>query len=135
METNFVVYTISNRVNGKRYIGKTLEGIKVRWSAHRSRARNGSPYYFHQAIRKHGEEKFDIRGWMALGEGFTAGKTIEQINDALSALETIQIRLAETNNREKGYNLTDGGDGTTGHTRFRDNDRKLRIKSEIIRLY
>lgn len=135
METNFVVYTISNRVNGKRYIGKTSKGIRVRWTSHKSDARGGKKTYFHKAIRKHGEENFDIRGWIALGEGFTAGKTRKQIDEALSALETIQIRLAGTRNPERGYNLTEGGEGTTGHTRFKDDERKLRLKSEVVRLY
>jgi predicted GIY-YIG superfamily endonuclease len=52
----FIVYKITNKNNGKSYVGYTGRTIEARWKAHLSSARNGSRFRFHSAIRKHGED-------------------------------------------------------------------------------
>jgi len=96
-----LVYRITNTVNGKVYIGK-WEGSSVnrRWKEHRYRARRGSPFYFHNAIRKYGAEAFTV-------EVLHQAKTKEE----LRKMETFFIILHQSHKPENGYNLTMGGDG------------------------
>ena len=109
-----VVYRVTNSVNGKVYIGKH-EGIRVqdRWGVHLYRARTGSPYHFHNAIRKYGAASFKI-------EVLYTAKTREE----LSAMETFFIILHQSHLRENGYNMTMGGDGIIPTEEIRE---KLRL--------
>jgi len=97
-----IVYKITNRVNGKVYIGKCMGSSRAedRWSNHKSDAKNGSPYYFHRAIRKYGPKAFKV-------EILYTAKTPHE----LSQMETFFIILHQSHFRENGYNLTLGGDG------------------------
>ena len=54
------VYLVTNRVNGKQYVGFTSQRPQVRWSAHKTSARKGSPFRFHAAIRDYGEASFEF---------------------------------------------------------------------------
>ena len=56
----FCVYLVTNRVSGKQYVGFTSQRPSVRWGAHKTCARKGSPFRFHVAIREHGEASFDF---------------------------------------------------------------------------
>jgi len=88
----YIVYKITNKKNGKSYIGKSEYPLEHRWNRHLSSARNGSKFRFHSAIRKYGEDCWD-----------------------LSVIETYQtedenfIKLFESDT--KGYNATSGGTG------------------------
>ena len=55
------IYKITNKINGKMYIGETNRAINVRWRQHKSRAKD-SQYteYLYQAMRKYGIENFTI---------------------------------------------------------------------------
>jgi group I intron endonuclease len=92
-----IVYQARNLVNGKCYVGVSINFHK-RKIAHKTRAANNSPTHFHNAIRKYGWDNFE---WNILYEGEDAHK--KEMEYILS-LDTI------TN----GYNLTIGGEGTTG---------------------
>jgi len=109
--SEFAVYTIRNAANGKRYVGKTAKGVAQRLERHKCTARAGGQYYFQRAIRKYGPENFDVAGYLGLGENFLAGKTPEEINTALSALEIGLIARLGTTNPANGYNSTEGGEG------------------------
>lgn len=87
--------------NGKRYIGITSRQVEKRW-------KNGNGYYNHKllynAIKKYGWENIDH----------------VILFDNLSEVEAKQkekelIQKYNTFNKEYGYNLTLGGDGTCGH--------------------
>jgi hypothetical protein len=106
------VYTHSNRVNGKLYVGKTECSVEERWADHcRNAKRQHSPWPFQRAIRKYGPESFEVAGYISLGESFCECKTEKEILKALNDLETLLIARLDTNNKEKGYNVTSGGDG------------------------
>jgi group I intron endonuclease len=57
------VYQITNEVNGHTYVGFTSNNIKIRFSVHKSAARqhynDNTP--LHNAIRKYGEDNFTIK--------------------------------------------------------------------------
>ena len=56
----FLVYKITNRVNGKIYIGITAHSFKRRWQEHVNAALSvHDEYVFHKALRKYGENAFD----------------------------------------------------------------------------
>lgn len=95
-----IIYLITNKVNGKHYIGQTSVGLEERWSGHCSAALSGSPYHLHNAIRKYGPDAF-IREILE-------HTTTENVN----AREIYWI--AELKSKETGYNMTDGGDGMRG---------------------
>lgn len=97
----YIVYKITNKKNGKNYIGKTEYSLEHRWNRHLSSARNGSKFRFHSAIRKYGEDCWDlsvIETYLTEDENF--------INEK----ETHFIKLFESDTK-KGYNATSGGTG------------------------
>lgn len=98
------VYKITNIVNSKIYIGKANDPQK-RLSSHlHSALYSVSPYnkkyYIHNAIKKYGWDNFTF-------------EIIEYCmsEDEAYILEAMWIKFYDSNNRNKGYNLTAGGRG------------------------
>ncbi len=88
------IYKITNKVNGKSYIGQTRYTVEFRWRQHQHKKDN---CYFHNAIHKYGVENFTV-------------ETIEECNvEDLNSREIFYIAKYDTFNN--GYNLTIGGDG------------------------
>lgn len=58
---NSGIYKITNKVNGKFYIGSS-NNIKRRWMHHKSNLRNGTHTNFHlqNSYDKHGEDQFEF---------------------------------------------------------------------------
>lgn len=56
------IYQIINKVNGKRYIGKTVNTIQKRWNSHKrdytKESCKSRPLY--KAMNKYGIESFEI---------------------------------------------------------------------------
>jgi predicted GIY-YIG superfamily endonuclease len=48
------IYKITNTINGKVYIGQTIQPLDKRWSQHKRSARMKEPYSIHRAIAKYG---------------------------------------------------------------------------------
>lgn len=97
----YIVYKITNKKNEKSYVGKTEYSLEHRWNRHLSSARNGSKFRFHSAIRKYGEDCWNlsvIETYQTVDENF--------INEK----ETHFIKLFESDTK-KGYNATSGGTG------------------------
>ena len=98
------IYKIVNLINGKVYIGQS-QNISQRWIAHRSRPFNTNcaqydcPLY--RAIRKYGLENFSF-------------EVLEETDkEQLNEKEIFWIAEFNSNNPNKGYNLTSGGDAVT----------------------
>ncbi len=92
-----IIYKITNKINGKVYIGQTTRSLKERWWQH-CRKKAYCPF-IHHAIQKYGKENF----------------TIEQIDiaidrDELDKKEQYWIKYYKSNNVKFGYNLTGGGE-------------------------
>jgi group I intron endonuclease len=93
------IYTIKNLVNGKMYVGQTIQAnAKMRWYSHCDMVRKGKKSHLYDSMRKHGIEKF-------LWEIVERANTIEELNE-LEAKWLAHYRiLGEVyNNREAGGN-------------------------------
>lgn len=96
------IYLIRNLVNGKGYIGQTIN-MPSRWRQHINAARRGVDVALYRAIRKHGEQNFTI----------TEVASCDRI--LLNDLERHYIKFYGTRSiLGHGYNETDGGDGGRG---------------------
>lgn len=107
-----IVYRIINKINGKSYIGKTVRDLNVRISQHLWYVKNDSKYHIHCAIRKYGFENFDV-------------ETICTTDNELFLNEIEKFFIAYYNTFKKGYNMTIGGEGTSGLTLSEDHKKRL----------
>lgn len=99
MSKNWSVYIHINRINSKKYIGITGYDPGYRWGSNGSRYKKGA---FRNAINKYGWDSFDH---IIL----CSGKSEEEAKE----IEKYLIRVCNSK-VPNGYNMTDGGDGTSG---------------------
>jgi group I intron endonuclease len=102
MSASVYIYLITNLVNGKQYVGQTIN-LEERESSHR-RANGGCPA-IHNAIRKYGWDNFS----------FDVVFEHDDERFAIEVMEPLFIEWFDT--FENGYNLTLGGDGGRGSER------------------
>lgn len=97
---NGKIYCITNKINNKKYVGKTMLSIEERWKQHIKDGKKEyvqkRPLYF--TFKKYGIENFEI----SLLE--------EAPKDILNEKECYWIN--KLNTYSNGYNATTGGDGT-----------------------
>ncbi len=93
-----IVYQATNKINGKRYIGKTVGTLVDRKRDHERSAERGSKFLFHKAIRKNGAGNFiwDILSYHA--------------DDA----DAIAAEIKWIAEKRSEYNMTKGGEGANG---------------------
>ena len=96
---NYLIYKITNTINGKCYIGLTCRDINTRKYEHIQESKSDSYFKIHQAIRKYGADKFI---WEIIKYDLT---NIKEANEA----EIYFIEKYDTYNN--GYNMTKGGGG------------------------
>ena len=91
------IYKITNTINGKVYIGQTIQPLAKRWKQHKRNARGNETYSIHRAIAKYGEENF----------------TIECLcNCSIEELDMLEKKyIKDYNSYSCGYNETHGGQG------------------------
>lgn len=94
----FTIYLITNKLNGKIYVGQTKTGLRIRWRRHCSEVRKGSSRPICKALRKYGPESFTIVE--------IATADTQQWADYL---EGVWILLYNSRNRKVGYNIRPGG--------------------------
>ncbi len=99
-----IIYKITNTVNNKIYIGKTIHIETKRWSNHTSLLTSNSHYNRHlqSAWNKYGESSFKFE---------VVEKFDSEMNFDLDNLEKYWIRFYDSSNPTKGYNKTHGGEG------------------------
>lgn len=112
-DSQYSVYKITNKVNGKFYIGITKFSVEKRWEGHINRARKSSrKTYFINAIRKYGSENFKTE--LLFGE---PSKKAAQETEILLILDLCPE-----------YNSTFGGEVTDG---FKHSEETKKALSEI----
>lgn len=94
-----IIYMATNKVNGKKYIGQTVQTLAARKGAHLRNARNGIKFPFYNAIRKYGEDNFS---WVVLCTAGDIGELDAREKYFIAAYGTFAAR-------SKGYNATAGG--------------------------
>lgn len=97
-----IVYKITNKINGKIYIGQTIGTLRNRWNSH---CRNKKFSLITVAINKYGRENFTI-------EEIAKCSSREELN----MREAMFIYAFGSHNREIGYNIMEGGDNHTTHS-------------------
>ena len=109
------IYKITNTINGKTYIGKTIN-LKKRWYQHRRMKENKVLY---KAFNKYGIENFTFEEVISI-----KSEDKETLDFMLNTLETFYIE--KFNSYNKGYNCTLGGEGTVGRIVSEENRMNLR---------
>lgn len=95
-----IIYKATNLKNNKVYIGQTINSLEYRRNQHFKDCKRIKYYnnYFHNALIKYGISAWK---WEILEEC----NSIEKLNE----LEIYYIKLYDSTNKEKGYNLKYGG--------------------------
>ena len=113
-----IVYRVTNKINGKQYIGYTTKTLEERKKLHLSKAKSPSNkhyfYLFKQAIRKYGIDNFD---WEVLENCSSIEECCNREIYYISEYNTIS---------PNGYNLTEGGNGG-----IQSEETKLKISKSL----
>jgi len=112
-----IVYKITNKINGKCYIGQTVYDLKTRLRGHMTDAKRHN-FLFGNALLKYGIENFDSEVICKV-----TSKTL--LDDA----EKFYIKLYDSK-KPNGYNLLDGGSNSPP-----DEDTRKRISNTLKKLY
>ena len=106
------IYLYTNKINGKQYIGQTIQPIQVRHYNHLHQNT-----YFDRALKKYGESNF----------------TLEILEDNIFDSEELdkkeQYYIEKYNTYYDGYNSTPGGDGRI-ISKLEDEQELLRMAKE-----
>lgn len=102
----YVIYKITNSINGKIYIGMTND-FNQRMREHKSNANSDKYKYksrLYNAIRKYGWDNFEKEIIDVVDDRYTADEK-----------EKYYIALYDSTNKDIGYNITKGGTGGQTH--------------------
>lgn len=113
-----IIYKATNIKNNKVYIGQTIHTLEKRKRNHYA-STSGCTYFSHAL------HYYDEKDWV--WEIIDEAKTREELNEK----ERYWIKFYDSKNAEKGYNLTDGGQGSFGV--FVSEDTKKRIRESLLK--
>ena len=97
------VYLVTNKINGKKYVGQTSRELRVRWNRHCLPYSNRDNSYLYNAICKYGRDNFSIEPVVIVGTKWE-----------MDLYERGLIKAWKLRDSRFGYNLTDGGGGMLG---------------------
>lgn len=109
--------------SGKKYYGYTINSLLSRKARHLKSSINGTKTLFSCAIKKYGVDNFS---WIEIESHSRPTKNL--LHDILCEREIYWIRKDNTNNKEKGYNMTNGGDGRLGSIMSEETKKNLITK-------
>lgn len=97
-EAHGIIYKITNKINGKCYIGQTTRSVRVRVMEHINKN-----YIISRAIKKYGLNNFDVN---VIDEG----ENMDDLNDKeIKHISRLNCLFPN------GYNMCVGGNSTTGY--------------------
>ena len=99
----YSIYRFTNLVNGKVYIGKSIN-VERRYQGHLNSVKRGSQNLIHRAIRTHGIENFKF-------EVIDTSASDPEAHNELERQYILEHDCCMLDGVEKGYNMTRGGDG------------------------
>ena len=118
-----IIYKVTNKINGKCYIGQTRHSLEFRKKSHLTKAHSGVNTHFYSAISKYGDDNFE---W----------EIVCSTNDKrrLNELETFYIQKYDS--IKHGYNMVDGGDNNimdieSVKTKHDEKMRSLEVRNKI----
>lgn len=116
-----LVYLVTNKINGKRYVGQTSQSLQRRWNRHKSPMNHRRSSYLFNVICKYGANVFEVKPLVIVGT-----------KQEMDYYEQELIKIWDLRNPNKGYNLTDGGGGMLGFKLSEETKQKMsqHVKSE-----
>lgn len=119
--STYCVYIHTNKINGKKYVGQTCQKPEYRWKKD-GRGYKRNPR-FYSAIKHYGWDNFEH-------EIIASNLTKEEADN----FEILLIDKLDTMNPDKGYNLTNGGEGAVGckHTTEQKKAQSERMKGKYV---
>lgn len=116
-EKKWCVYCHTNKTNGKKYFGITSRPVEERW-------KNGSGYgpeqiYFYRAISKYTWGGFDHE---IIADNLTE---IDAKKKEIELIALYKTNCCKYYNPTYGYNMTDGGDGSSGRPQTAETRQKI----------
>jgi group I intron endonuclease len=113
------IYRIVNKVNGKSYVGQSVnieKRLKTHfWAAFKEHLPSYN-YHIYQAIRKYGKENFETE----------ILETIPNID--IEKLNELEIKyIKQFNSYEKGYNMNTGGDNSEQSLKSGENNGRAKL--------
>ena len=113
------IYKITNQINGKCYIGQSVN-IERRWQEHKRFNSRERLAIIHQAFRKYGLKNFSFEILEECSQ--------EQLDD----LEIKWIKFFDSQNPNKGYNCTSGGQGIPNYSIKLSEDQITEIQDLLL---
>lgn len=114
------IYSITNLINGKIYIGKTEESFKRRWWHHIA-CLNGNYHnnkHLQSSWNKYGQDNFEFE--------------IIHVYNNEEDLNVVEIEFIEKfDSFNNGYNLTKGGEGNVGMKHTTESKSKIGEKNRL----
>lgn len=110
-----IIYKITNTVNGKFYIGQTVQTPQERFGDHVSSSRCGSMCSIHCAMRKYGSDKF----------------TIESLESNIPVPEIDTREIHHIAALRPQYNMTTGGTGVMRGKKHSEASRRKMSEAHI----
>ena len=102
-----IIYMYTNISNGKVYIGQTCRPEKRKLEHHSHSKVKGTNEHFYNSIRKYGWSNFRYE-ILEVVVAFSLEELHKKLNDA----EVFWINSYDSTNKEKGYNISAGGQKT-----------------------
>lgn len=128
-----LIYKVTNKQNNKIYVGQTINTLNRRRSSHyNATKRHYGNSIFHKALEKYPEDNFI---WKVIETIKTDDK--QELQNKLNERERYYIKFYNSNNLNKGYNLTSGGDSHQEQSKAywsnpeRSNERRQKLKQSM----
>lgn len=109
-----IIYKATNLINGKVYIGQTINTLEYRKNQHfrEAKSKRRNTVYFHNALNKYGYDNFKF-------EEIDSANSQKELDEK----ERYWIKYYDSNNKNIGYNLDSGGQ--SGGVKSEETKRKI----------